>query len=251
VHHIIAFISPPKGKAIHGEGGGEGEGGELLVGYAPGTRPAMCPPGMAKKIPAGSKIVFQMHYTPNGSPQKDLSKIGLVFCDDPTKIKQRVITTNAINALFEIPAGADNFAVKSTKKIRQDSMLLSMFPHMHLRGKSFHYEVIMPDGTREVVLDVPRYDFNWQYSYLLEKPLLLPKGSKMACVAHFDNSAENPANPDPNNPVRWGDQTWEEMMIGWFDVAVPVEHSSSDKPEKPAEPKAAQAAPAVEAAAGN
>lgn len=245
VHHIIAFVSPPKGQASHGEGGG----GELLVGFAPGTRPTVCLPGMAKKIPAGSKIVFQMHYTPNGSPQRDLSKIGLVFAKDPTKITQRVVTTNAMNALFEIPAGDDNFAVKSTKKIREDSLLLSMFPHMHLRGKSFHYEAIMPDGTREVLLDVPRYDFNWQYSYLLSKPLLLPKGSKMACVAHFDNSDENPANPDATNAVRWGDQTWEEMMIGWFDIAVPVEHSSSEKANEPAEPKAAQAAPAANEAA--
>ena len=247
VHHIIAFISPPKGHV----GDGEGEGGELLVGFAPGTRPSVCLPGMAKKIPAGSKIVFQMHYTPNGKAAKDLSKIGLVFCDDPTKIKQRVITTNAMNALFEIPANDGNFEVKSTKKIRQDSMLLSMFPHMHLRGKSFHYEVIMPDGKKEVVLDVPRYDFNWQYSYLLAEPKLLPKGSKMACVAHYDNSTENPANPDATNPVRWGDQTWEEMMIGWFDIAVPVEHGSSERPMQPAEDKAAQAAPAVEDAAGN
>ena len=109
----------------------------------------------------------------------------------------------------------------------------------------------MPDGKKEVVLDVPRYDFNWQYSYLLAEPKLLPKGSKMACVAHYDNSTENPANPDATNPVRWGDQTWEEMMIGWFDIAVPVEHGSSEKPKQPAEDKAAQAAPAVEDAAGN
>ena len=100
-------------------------------------------------------------------------------------------------------------------------MLVSMFPHMHMRGKSFRYELTYPDGRAEILLDVPQYDFNWQTSFVLSEPKLVPKGTKMLCTAHYDNSEDNLANPDPSKPVRWGEQTWEEMMIGWHDVAAP------------------------------
>jgi hypothetical protein len=112
-------------------------------------------------------------------------------------------------------------------------LLLSLFPHMHLRGKDFHYEVLYPDGRKETLLNVPRYDFNWQTSFVFADPLQLPAGTKLHCTAHFDNSADNPANPDPSHPVRWGDQTWEEMMIGWFDIAVPRDAKISEVLSRP------------------
>ena len=183
---------------------------------------------MAKLIPAGWSLVFQMHYTPNGTPQKDRSSVGIKFDGSGSTVKYRVATANAMNAAFEIPAGDPAFQVESTTTYKKDVLLLSMFPHMHLRGKDFHYEIQLPDGSKETLLNVPRYDFNWQTSFVLDEPRTLPEGTTLHCTAHFDNSADNPANPDPTHPVRWGDQTWEEMMIGWFDIAVPKDTKISD-----------------------
>ncbi len=221
VHHIIVFVRPPDPN-----GGGQERFGNLC-GYAPGTRPHVLMPGMAKLIPQGHQFVFQMHYTPNGSPQKDRSAIGLKF-EDPEKVTHRVATANAINMEFEIPAHDPAFRVTADREFRGDVLLLSMFPHMHLRGQDFLYEVLYPAGEKETLLNVPRYDFNWQTSFVYEEPRLLPAGTKLHCTAHFDNSADNLANPDPSKPVRWGDQTWEEMMIGWVDIAIPKEIKFSD-----------------------
>jgi hypothetical protein len=215
-----ATRDPRPGRGRGGRGGGGQASFGQLSGFAPGTRPYMLPDGMAKLIPAGWQLVFQMHYTPNGSPQKDRSYVGVKFAD-PSEVKYRVATANAANGTFVIPAGEANFKVESERTYGGDVTLLSVFPHMHLRGKDFRYELIYPDGKRETILDMPRYDFNWQTSYVFEESKQLPKGTKMYCTAHFDNSADNPANPDPSIDVRWGDQTWEEMMIGWFDIAVP------------------------------
>jgi hypothetical protein len=175
---------------------------------------------MAKLVPAGWKFIFQMHYTPNGTPQTDRSAIGLLF-EDSAKVTQRLVTANAANAEFEIPAYAADYKVESRKKFVRDTLFIGMYPHMHMRGKAFRYELNYPDGKKEVLLDVPRYDFNWQNWFKLEKSLVIPAGSEMVCTAHFDNSQENLCNPDPSKPVRWGDQTWEEMMIGWYDAAFP------------------------------
>jgi peroxiredoxin/mono/diheme cytochrome c family protein len=221
VHHIIVFIKPPEGTAKGIEAFGH------LTGYAPGTRPHVLPDGMAKFVPAGSKLVFQLHYTPNGTPQKDRSAVAIKF-EDPKNVKWRVATIGASNTSFSIPPNADNYPVESQQKFGSDIQLLSLFPHMHLRGKAFHYEAIYPDGTKEVLLDVPHYDFNWQNSFIFDKIKTLPKGTTLHCVAHFDNSEHNLANPNPNETVKWGDQTWEEMMIGWYDMAVPVEASLAD-----------------------
>jgi hypothetical protein len=177
---------------------------------------------MAKLIPAGWQLVFQMHYTPNGSPQTDCSSVGIKFCD-PSEVKYRVATANAANGMFVIPPGDPSYKVESQRTYGGDVLLISVFPHMHLRGKSFKYELAYPDGRRETIMNMPRYDFNWQTSYVFAEPLKLPAGTTMHCTAHFDNSADNPANPDPTTAVRWGDQTWEEMMIGWFDVALPLD----------------------------
>jgi hypothetical protein len=213
-----------KGKAgaapQNSDRGGDTSNMDLLCGFAPGTRPFVAPVGMAKLVPAGWKFIFQMHYTPNGSPQKDRSAIGLLF-EDPSNVTHRLVTANAANAEFEIPAYADDYKVESRKKFARDTLFIGMYPHMHMRGKAFRYELNYPDGKKEILLDVPRYDFNWQNWFKLTQPLVIPAGSEMVCTAHYDNSEANLCNPDPSKPVRWGDQTWEEMMIGWYDAAFP------------------------------
>lgn len=213
VHHVIAFISPPEGEGRRGLG--------WLSAYVPGQSSMLLADGRARLIPAGSKLIFQMHYTPTGSPQEDLTRIGLVFAD-PDAVTEEVVTLAALEEKFEIPPGARDYVVQTTKKHwPAGGKLLGMSPHMHVRGKSFRFDAVWPDGRREVLLDIPNYDFNWQNAYALAEPLELPPGFQLECTAHFDNSKHNLANPDPTAAVRWGDQTWEEMMIGFFEVAVP------------------------------
>jgi hypothetical protein len=165
-------------------------------------------------------LVFQVHYTPNGTAVKDRSYIGLKFASQPPAY--RAMTGRALNAAFKIPPGDPNYEVKSSWIAKQDIALIGLMPHMHLRGKDFKYTVVYPDGREETILSVPKYDFNWQLAYDLKQPLQLPKGTRIDCVAHFDNSPNNKYNPDPTKEVKWGDQTWEEMMIGWFTYTVPV-----------------------------
>jgi mono/diheme cytochrome c family protein len=209
VHHIIGFIQEP-GQRVSGDGGT----GNFLGGTAPGDPPNIYTDGLAKRIPAGSKIIFQMHYTPNGEATKDRSSVGLVFAKEP--VRKTAMTGAAMNVQLRIPPGASAHEVKSSWTAREDVQLIGLMPHMHVRGKDFLYTAVFPDGRSEVVLNVPRYDFNWQLAYKLAKPIALPKGTRIDCVAHFDNSSANKYNPDPSKEVRWGDQTWEEMMIGWF-----------------------------------
>jgi peroxiredoxin len=211
VHHIVVWVVggdeeflPNNPKAL------------LLTGEAPGDMPSMLPKGMAKKIPAGSDLIIEMHYTPNGQAMKDRSRVGLIFAKEEPKYSVR--THGVANDEFKIPPGASAYEVEQFYRFPEDAYLLSFMPHMHLRGKDFKYTFTYPDGRREVLLWVPRYDFNWQ-SYYRMKPKFMPKGTKVHCVAHFDNSANNLNNPDPSKPVYWGDQTWEEMMIGWMDFA--------------------------------
>jgi len=235
MHHIIAFIRPPgstwlkeaepgvpfiPGKTVNAKqrGAPDQMPGELLVGYAPGLPPTECKPGEAKLLKAGSDIVLQLHYTPNGKAVSDRSKVGLIFAKESPQ--RRVVTMNALNVFLKIPAGDPNYEVHAQAMIPQDAMLVSMMPHMHLRGKDFLYRAVYPTGETQTLLSVPHFDFNWQLGYLLEKELVLPKGTKIECTAHYDNSANNPANPDPSVEVHWGDQTWEEMMIGFFDVSI-------------------------------
>jgi len=218
VHHILVLVQPPKGR----DRGFSGTTGQFLAAYVPGHRAPVYPKGMAKLIPAGSKLVFQLHYTPIGTPQTDLSQLGLVFAN-PNSIEKIVTTQQAVGRRLEIPPHADNYRVESRSTPAPiDVEVLAFMPHMHLRGKSFRYEARYPDGRNEILLDVPRYDFNWQTAYRAAKPIDIPKGGYLHCVAHFDNSEDNLSNPDPTKTVRWGDQTWNEMMIGYFDVAVPV-----------------------------
>ncbi len=213
VHHIIVYIKPPvrEGKALP-----QGiPARHLLAGTAPGNPPVVLPEGMAMRIPAHSKLIFEMHYTAVGQKMDDRSSIGLIFAK-PQEVQREVVTGLAINTSFEIPAGAQDHRVDATNTFKRGGDLVFLMPHMHLRGSAFRYDLVYPDGRRETLLDIPRYDFNWQNSYYFQKPKHLPKGTRMECVALFDNSEENHANPDPTQPVRWGDQTWEEMMIGWF-----------------------------------
>lgn len=214
VHHVIVFVIEPNGKPSFGEMGA------LLTGYAPGEQPLQFEPGTAKLVKAGSTLLFQMHYTPNGKAYTDRSMVGLQFAQETPKYVAR--TDKALNFAFKIPAGDPNYEVKSSWTAKNDVDFIGLMPHMHVRGKDFKYTATYPDGRQEVLLSVPKYDFNWQLNYETKKPIHMPKGTRIDCVAHFDNSANNAANPDPTKDVKWGDQTWEEMMIGWFTITTPV-----------------------------
>jgi peroxiredoxin len=224
VHHVIVYASPERNRT---------KGQEFLVAYVPGLRLNPLPPGAAKKIPAGAWLRFEVHYTPIGIPQEDLTSVGFLFTD-PDKVTHQVKTTPVANDKFELQPHEDHQVVTAHSKSLPVSVdLISFSPHMHLRGKSFRYEAEYADGTREILLDVPRYDFNWQTQYRLKTPKAFPAGSKMHCTAVFDNSSRNLANPDPNAIVRWGDQSWEEMMIGYIDIIYPVNARESTTGKNP------------------
>jgi len=193
-------------------------GDTMLVNWAVGEDPPVFPSGMAKRIPAGSTLVFQVHYTTNGTPGRDRSRVGLIFSKEPPQREMR--TALIANPVFTIPAGAGNHQVEAEATFAEDVKIYTMHPHMHLRGKDMTYTLTRPDGATEVLLSVPKYDFGWQTDYALAEPLAVTKGSKVRVTAHFDNSPANRANPDPTANVRWGDQTWEEMMIGFFTYTV-------------------------------
>jgi hypothetical protein len=259
VHHIIAFIVPPgapnMGKMtaeerykamesqlknspfyrdgflmrmkpeqpVEDDGCGEnvrrGGGDNLLVGYAPGRNADVYADGVARKIPAGATIRFQIHYSNqtinNNQVEKDRSMIGLVFAKEPP---QRLVTTNNVaNIFFKIPAGAENHRVTACRTLKRDTTIYALEPHMHLRGKAMEYKVFYPDGKSEVLLNVPNYDFAWQTNYILKEPKRLPKGSRIMVTGYFDNSSKNKFNPDPTKEVRHGEPTYDEMMMGFLD----------------------------------
>ena len=170
--------------------------------------------------------MLQLHYTANGKPGSDRSRIGLIFAKEPPKV--RIYTTNAMNNKFVIPAGDPAYKVESSVEVAEDIKMIDLMPHMHLRGKDFEYRAVYPTGETQVLLRVPRYDFNWQLTYYPQEPILLPKGTRIECTAHFDNSPNNAANPDATHEVKWGDQSWQEMMIGWFDVAIDIGQKPTD-----------------------
>jgi len=227
VHHTIVYVEPPGARPRPRR-----RDYIFLAGYVPGLRCDSLPERSARRIPAGSNLIFEMHYTPNGSKQVDKTEIGLWFAD-PRNIENEVITTEIGNDSFEIPPGAEAHVVTATSRpTKREVTMLSMSPHMHLRGKAFRYELVLPTGEREVLLDVPAYDFNWQTKYWLAEPRKLPAGCVIFCRAAYNNSKSNPANPDPAEAVRWGDQSWEEMMLGFFDVILPRDDSRIE-PTKP------------------
>jgi len=223
VHHILVFVEPPADGGDRRRGADRIAGGEKghLCGYAPGDMPSIFPPGTAKRIPAGSTLRFQLHYTPNGRVATDRSRVGLLLARQPPA--REALTIGIANPTFVIPPGAADHAVRSQQRFSREIRLLSFLPHMHLRGKSFRYTLEQPGATPEVLLDVPAYDFGWQSFYTLAEPRILPAGTQIVCDAVFDNSAGNAANPDPSAAVRWGQQTWEEMMIGYVDVDFPID----------------------------
>lgn len=212
VHHIIAYMIPDGDRtAINGRNFAR----HMLGTYVPGDQPTIYPEGMAKRIPKGTQIVFEVHYTPNGRAGKDRSELGIIFAKGPPKIEAK--GDAAANMKFSIPPGEGNHKVTSEYKFAKDSTIFVMSPHMHLRGKAFKFELVTPDGKRETILNVPKYDFNWQEPYIPAEPLKVAAGTRLECTAWFDNSPKNPFNPDPRARVTWGNQTWEEMMVGFFE----------------------------------
>ncbi len=191
----------------------------FVAAYVPGNDHVIYPEGLAKKLPAGTTLHFQLHYTPNGKATTDRTKLGIVFLKQP--LKHEIYTASVANRRIRIPAGAENHEETARLPVPWDVQILALMPHMHLRGKAFRYEAVLPGGQRQLMLDVPRYDFNWQLSYRYEEPLKLPRGSRIEVAAHYDNSASNPANPDPTREVRWGDQSDEEMLLGYLEYIRP------------------------------
>jgi len=199
--------------------------GTLIATTAPGTNAMTFQPGAAMRVGAGAVLTFQIHYTANGKATSDRTSVGMIFAKEPPKLEIR--NSAFVNVALRIPAGSSDQAVDSAIQFNQDSHIWALFPHTHLRGKSWEYRLVHPDGTSEVVLSVPKYDFNWQTYYVFAHPLAVPKGSRLEATAHYDNSAANPWNPDPKVDVRWGEQTWQEMQYSGITYSV-------DEPRTPA-----------------
>ncbi len=213
VHHVVVYVLPPGVEKI------DEAGGDFLAAYAPGMPPRALPDGVAKRIPAGSKLVLQLHYTPRGTKQVDRSRIGLVFAD-PKAVHKELMSGMALNLRLQIPPGATDYVSRADFRFSRPSMLLALLPHMHLRGKSMRFVARYPDGRHEVLLDVPRYEFDWQNLYALNPPKPMPEGTILHTEAHFDNSDENPNNPDPRRAVTFGEQTWDEMHVGYVNYVL-------------------------------
>jgi hypothetical protein len=192
--------------------------GDLLQTFVPGGVPPELPPGQAKLIKAGSTLMFQLHYTTIGTPQEDQTSVGFIFAKEPPR--ERIKGILVYNTRFTLPAGSSNQMVGARAELLHDVKMVSILPHMHLRGKDFQVRAIYPAGESEILLRVPNYDFNWQINYYLAKPKLLPKGTIIEVTGHYDNSVNNPFNPDPTVDVHYGEQTWEEMLNGFMDVAI-------------------------------
>jgi hypothetical protein len=227
VHHAAVFLRPPGSRWLgeHKSGGpfsgkqarGQGLFDELLDFHVPCSVPHALPPGQAKLVKAGTDLIFQMHYTPNGKGGRDRTRIGIIFAKEPPK--ERVFSLPIANQRIAIPPGDPNYTAEATMTLHESVRVVALNPHMHLRGKSFTFKAIYPNGETDTLLVVPRYDFYWQLQYYLSEPKPLPAGSKIFCQAVFDNSPNNPRNPDPTKEVRWGEQSHEEMMAGTVDVA--------------------------------
>jgi hypothetical protein len=254
VHHVIAYIRDGSSKWMRDKKPGElfvpeadangnrpSLNGDLLSGFAPGLPPSILEPGQGRLIKAGSDIVLQLHYTANGHAGEDRTKVGVIFCKQAPH--ERVMTLAASNSKFTIPPGDPNYQVDASFELGHDAKLSALLPHMHLRGKDFQYRLVYPSGETETILRVPHYDFGWQLWYQPVSDIVLPKGTQIAATAHFDNSLNNPHNPDSTKAVTWGDQSWEEMMIGFFEVTFPADLDPKQLfPEKKKAPPATGAA---------
>jgi len=215
VHHVIAYTEPHSDQPTRP---GSTFGPTNITGVSPNKPGLVFEPGIAKLLRAGHDIILQIHYTTNGSEAVDRTQVGFIFSKEPPK--QVHVTGLAVQPRFVIAAGDGNAEVKAVTELKQDVVMTSLTPHMHVRGKDMKYTATYPDGTSEVLLNVSRYDFKFQITYELATPKILPKGTKIEVVAHFDNSPGNKDNPDPTKDVKWGDQTWEEMMIGFWGSVV-------------------------------
>lgn len=232
VHHAAIFIRPPGSRWMADLKADEAYGtknqrwfinrtmdDELLGFYVPGGMPYTLASGQAKLVKAGSDLVFQVHYTANGKAGVDRSRLGLVFSKEPPR--ERVHSMTIVNTRLQIPPGVADFPFQASFTMPADVTLVGMNPHMHLRGKSFEFKAVFPDGHSDVLLRVPNYNFYWQLYYFLAQQLPLPAGTRIECNARYDNSPNNPFNPDPKAEVRWGDQSWEEMLVGTVELAIP------------------------------
>jgi hypothetical protein len=230
VHHVRAVLrgpgSPwmtdvPVGEA-RPKRGSNGVGrmtGGSIGSYTPGRAAVVYPPGRATLVPAGSDLVLEMHYTTNGKATTDQTRVGFVFAKEAPA--EQVRRFAIINTTFTIPPGDPAFRVEAAATLRADVKLIALHPHMHLRGKASEFRMVTPDGERKTLLRVSRYDPMWQLRYQPAEELVLKTGTRLEVSFVFDNSPGNPVNPDPTAPVRWGDQTWEEMALGAFEVVVP------------------------------
>ncbi len=209
VHHVVVYIQAPGRERPFGNDGGM----NILVGWAPGDLGLVCPPDTGLRIPKGSKLRFELHYTPNGKAARDRSSVGITFCKKPPKYE---LLMNAFaNESIRVPPREPHYRAEAAFRFRADARVLAFVPHMHWRGQDYWYELILPDGKRQTLLSVPRWDFNWQSVYQFAEPIKVPKGARLHSVAHWDNSRNNPLNPDPSKEVKFGLQTWDEMMVGW------------------------------------
>ncbi|MEM8882577.1 MAG: redoxin domain-containing protein [Planctomycetota bacterium] len=213
VHHVLVFALPPGQRRP-----GRGELGGFFAAYVPGNGSTIYPDGFAKRLPKGTTLHFQLHYTPNGTATIDRTTLGIVTT---TKPKHEVRTSGIANTRIRIPAGKADHEERAFAAVPMDVRVLALMPHMHFRGKAFRYELVTPAGASTTLLDVPRYDFNWQLAYWFVKPVTVAKGSRIEVTAVYDNSEGNPANPDPEQRVRWGDQSDDEMLIGYVEYYVP------------------------------
>jgi len=214
VHHVIAF-TVPAGSPVN-EAGALGPGN--IGGVTPNKPGVVFDPGVGRMLNGNSDIVLQMHYTTNGKATTDRTQVGLRFLKEAPSMVQR--GGSVIQPRFVIAAGDANAEVRGSRVLQADTVITSFTPHMHLRGKDMTYTAKYPDGRTEVLLSVPKYDFNWQITYQLKEAKRMPKGTEIEVVAHYDNSTQNKFNPDPTKDVRWGDQTFEEMMIGFWGTVV-------------------------------
>ena len=226
VHHVLAYTQPA-GQPIN-QGGALGP--TNIGGVTPNKPGITFELGVARLLRGNSDLIMQMHYTTNGKPAKDRTRIGVIYAKQPpTKLQAGGMV---LQPRFVIPAYDGNAEVRGTTKLQRDTVMTSLTPHMHVRGKDMTYTAKYPDGRTEVLLSVPKYDFNWQITYELAKPKVLPAGTEVEVIAHFDNSTANKFNPDPSKDVKWGDQTFEEMMIGFWSTVVPVPFATSSQPQQ-------------------
>jgi peroxiredoxin/mono/diheme cytochrome c family protein len=225
VHHVLVHILDHSGEIYDKDGRAA-----TLAGWAPGDMPTLYTKGMAKRVPAGSKLLFEVHYTPNGKEQTDRSTVGVIFAKQPP---ERIVETNVLaNINLRVPPRTARHVEEFQYVFAEDVELLSFMPHMHLRGTNARYVATYLDGRKETLLSVPDYDFNWQSIYRFAKPIPMAKGTKITWIGEWDNSADNPRNPDPAKEVKFGLQTWDEMMNGWMEVVKKYNHENTKEERK-------------------